>query len=127
VSSLDEPSTEVGGPPPLPEPFSVPAAAAEAIADARREARPIIAVGTTVMRAVETAAGGGALRAASGFTRLVLSDRRPPRIFDGLITGFHDPATTHARLLIAFAGRSLVEDAYRFAFAEGYLGHEFGD
>jgi S-adenosylmethionine:tRNA ribosyltransferase-isomerase len=127
VSSLDEPSNEVGGPPPLPEPFRVPAATAAAINDARRDKRPVIAVGTTVVRAVETAASSGVVRAASGFTRLVLGEKRRPQMFDGMITGFHDATTTHADMLAALAGRDLVDDAYRVAAADGYLWHEFGD
>ena len=75
----------------LPEAFSVPAATALAINQARRAGRTVIAVGTTVVRALETAWDGSEVRPAEGFTRHFVHAGRPVRSVDGLITGFHDP------------------------------------
>jgi S-adenosylmethionine:tRNA ribosyltransferase-isomerase len=111
-----------------PEPFLVPAATVDAIARARRHGGRVVAVGTTVARALESAGGlGECLRAARGFTRLFLSPQRPTRSFDGLLTGFHTADSTHLLLLASFAGVPLVERSYRAALARGYLWHEFGD
>lgn len=111
----------------LPEPFSVPAETAEAVNAARRAGRAVIAVGTTVVRALETAWDGTEVRAAEGFTRHFVHAGRPVRAVDGLITGFHDPTASHIAMLEAVGGARLVRDAYREASRGGYLWHEFGD
>jgi S-adenosylmethionine:tRNA ribosyltransferase-isomerase len=64
---------------------------------------------------------------ATGWTDLVLESGRPPRVVDGLITGWHDAGASHLLLLEAVAGPALVAAAYREAIAHGYLWHEFGD
>jgi S-adenosylmethionine:tRNA ribosyltransferase-isomerase len=88
----------------------------------------VIAVGTTVTRALESAAGpDGEVRAASGWTGLVLGPGRPARVVSGLITGLHEPEASHLLLLEAVAGPDLVRAAYDEAVAAGYLWHEFGD
>jgi S-adenosylmethionine:tRNA ribosyltransferase-isomerase len=85
-------------------------------------------VGTTVTRALESAAGSdGVVHAASGWTDLVLGPDRPARVVDGLITGWHDAGASHLLLLEAVAGPELVAAAYREAVEHGYLWHEFGD
>ncbi|MGI5127743.1 S-adenosylmethionine:tRNA ribosyltransferase-isomerase [Pseudonocardia sp. CA-107938] len=113
---------------PLPERFRVPAATAAAVNATRAAGGRIVAVGTTVTRALETvAAPDGNVRAGSGWTDLVLGPERPARTVDGLITGWHEPDASHLLLLEAVAGRSLVERAYAAALAERYLWHEFGD
>jgi S-adenosylmethionine:tRNA ribosyltransferase-isomerase len=109
------------------EPFAVPVATAAAVNAARREGRPVIAVGTTVVRALESAWDGGRLRAAAGFTRLLVHPGRPVRSVDGLISGFHDPRASHLALLWAVAPRELVRAGYAEAVREGYLWHELGD
>ncbi len=113
----------------FPEPFWVSVAAAEAVNRARNEGRRVIAVGTTVVRALESAwdERGDRLRAATGFTRVYLHPGRPIRAADGLITGFHDPATSHLALLQALADPQLIRAAYAEAIRERYLWHEFGD
>lgn len=73
------------------EPFEVPPRTAEAVTAARREGRPVVAVGTTVVRALESAWDGERVRATAGFTRLLIHPGRPVRTVDGLITGLHDP------------------------------------
>jgi S-adenosylmethionine:tRNA ribosyltransferase-isomerase len=87
----------------------------------------VIAVGTSVVRALESAAAGGELRAARGDTDLVLGPGYRPRVVDGLLTGLHEPTGSHFALLQAFASRAQLERAYAHAEATGYLGHEFGD
>ncbi len=122
VASLD------AGEPPLAERFSVPESTARLINLARETRNRVIAVGTTCTRAVESAADAtGAVRAARGWTDLVLGTGNPARVVNGLITGWHDPEASHLALLQAVAGRELVAAAYTVAERSGYLWHEFGD
>ncbi len=109
------------------EPFDVPAATARAITAARERGAHVVAVGTTVVRALETAFTGGRVAAMRGFTRRFVTPGAARGSVDGLITGFHEPASTHLALLVALAGTSLVERAYAAALEGGYLWHEFGD
>ncbi len=104
--------------------FDVPTSAAAAIGRARR----VIAVGTTVVRALETAADRhGHVRALRGWTDLKISPARPPRAVHGLLTGFHEPQATHFELLRAFVDGRLLRRAYAEAIERRYLWHEFGD
>ncbi|MEE2853237.1 MAG: S-adenosylmethionine:tRNA ribosyltransferase-isomerase [Actinomycetota bacterium] len=122
VSSAD------AGEPPTPEPFAVPAATARLVNVTRTTGGRVIAVGTTVTRALESAAtADGAVRQVDGWTDLVLGPGRPCRVVDGLITGWHDAGASHLLLLEAVAGPELVGLAYREAVEHGYLWHEFGD
>lgn len=109
------------------EPFEVPQRTAEAVTAARREGRPVLAVGTTVVRALESARDGERVRAAAGFTRLLIHPGRPIRSVDGLLTGLHDPLASHLALLYAIAPKEQVRGGYAEAVREGYLWHEFGD
>lgn len=109
------------------EPFEVPERTAAAVSAARREGRPVLAVGTTVVRALESAWDGARVRPAAGFTRLLIHPGRPVRSVDGLLTGLHDPLASHLALLYAIAPRDLVRAGYAEAVREGYLWHEFGD
>jgi S-adenosylmethionine:tRNA ribosyltransferase-isomerase len=114
--------------PPYPERFGVPEATARLVTGTRSAGGRVIAVGTTVTRALESATDeDGVTRAAGGWTDLVLGPGRPARVVNGLITGLHAPEASHLRLLEAVAGVDLVEAAYRRAVAEHYLWHEFGD
>jgi S-adenosylmethionine:tRNA ribosyltransferase-isomerase len=125
VSSLER------GEAPYPERFKVPAATAAAVNAADR----VIAVGTTVVRALESAANGtetavrgsDPLTAAAGWTRLVITPERGVSVVDGLLTGWHEPDASHLLMLEAIAGRDLVERSYEEALDHGYLLHEFGD
>ena len=113
------------GEPPFPERYRVPEATARLVNAARGR---VIAVGTTVVRALETVAGSdGTVRAGGGWTRLTVSPERPLRAIDGLITGWHEPQASHLELLRAAAGDALLQRSYREALARGYLWHEFGD
>ena len=112
---------------PLPERFEVSAATVRAIEEAHARGGRVIAVGTSVVRALESAAASGTLRAASGETDLVIGPGYRPRVVDGLFTGLHEPTASHFALLQAFAPRAQLEAAYAHAERGGYLGHEFGD
>ncbi len=111
------------------EPFEVPAATARAVTAAKRDGRRVVAVGTTVVRALESAYDGaiGAARPVRGFTRAFITPKRGVAVPDGLLTGMHDPETTHLAMLHAIAGAEVIGEAYRAAVGEGYLWHEFGD
>ena len=110
--------------PPFPEYFEVPVQTARLIEAVQRWRGRVIAVGTTVVRALETAGPG---RAEEGWSRLVISPERRLRVVDGLITGWHEPEASHLKLLEASAGATLLERCYSEAIREGYLWHEFGD
>ncbi|MBC9711800.1 S-adenosylmethionine:tRNA ribosyltransferase-isomerase [Streptomyces sp. TRM66268-LWL] len=114
--------------PPYPERFEVPAASARLINAARAGGGRIIAVGTTGVRAVESAAGpDGVVRPAAGWTDLVVTPERGVRVVDGLITGLHEPEASHLLMLEAIAGKPALERSYAQAVEGLYLWHEFGD
>jgi S-adenosylmethionine:tRNA ribosyltransferase-isomerase len=127
VSSLEVETDEVEAHPLYPEPFAVPARTASAVNAARAEGRRVIAVGTTVVRALESAWDGRRVVAASGFTRVYIHPRRGIHTIDGLITGLHDPVTSHLAMLYAIAGQELIRAGYAEAVKERYHWHEFGD
>ncbi len=94
----------------------------------RRRGGRIVAVGTTVVRALESAVDGrGTVHPVSGWAELVIDSGTPLQAVDGMITGWHEPRASHLALVEAVAGRRLLEASYRSALAEGYLWHEFGD
>ena len=125
VSSLEGAGTTL--PPVYPEPFEVGRTTADLVNRTRSEGGRVVAVGTTVLRALETAWDGGQVVPRRGFTRLVLGPGRSVRSVDGLITGLHDPRTSHLALVFAFAGEDSVRAAYAEAVERRYLWHEFGD
>ncbi|BCB86891.1 S-adenosylmethionine:tRNA ribosyltransferase-isomerase [Phytohabitans suffuscus] len=113
---------------PYPERFVVPETTARLVTQAKAGGGRVIAVGTTVVRALETAATGtGAVAAASGWTELVVTPERGVRVVDGLLTGFHEPRASHLDLLETVAGRPLLDRMYAEAIGSRYLWHEFGD
>lgn len=127
VSSLEIESERVEEHPLYAEPFIVPSATAAAVNAARENGRRVIAVGTTVVRALESAWNGKVVAARKGFTRLMVHPGRSVQTVDGLITGLHDPLASHLAMLYAVAGKETVLDGYREAIDHGYLWHEFGD
>ncbi len=127
VSSLELTTPTVEEAVLYPEPFHVPERTVRAIEATHARGGRVIAVGTTVVRALESAWDGHRLVSRRGFTRVYVRPGRPPRSFDGLLTGFHDSATTHLALLYAVAGADVVRRAYRTAVDRGYRWHEFGD
>jgi S-adenosylmethionine:tRNA ribosyltransferase-isomerase len=113
---------------PYPERYRVPVASAWLVNAVRESGGRVIAVGTTVVRALETvAAPGGAVHAGQGVTNLVVTPERGLRAIDGLITGWHEPSSSHLQLLQASAGPDLLRRSYQAAAAHGYRFHEFGD
>jgi S-adenosylmethionine:tRNA ribosyltransferase-isomerase len=122
VSSLE------AGESPHAEWFRVPRFTAERANLARELGGRVIAVGTTVVRSLESAAGeDGRVRAREGWTDLVIAPDTPIRAVDGLLSGFHDSDSSHLEMLTAIAGATLLERSYEVASAAGYLRHEFGD
>jgi S-adenosylmethionine:tRNA ribosyltransferase-isomerase len=114
--------------PPMPERFAVPPATARLVNSARAAGARVVAVGTTVVRALETvAATDGGVSPGHGWTDLVLGRDRPARAVTGLISGLHEPEASHLSLLEAVAGADLVGRVYAAAVRERYLWHEFGD
>jgi S-adenosylmethionine:tRNA ribosyltransferase-isomerase len=114
--------------PPYEEYFDVPAATAAAVQRTRLAGGRVIAVGTTVVRALESAVGpGGQVVASRGWTDLVVTPGRGVQRIDGLLTGFHEPRASHWAMLQSVASRPVLERSYRAALDAGYLWHEFGD
>ena len=101
--------------------------AAEKINRARSKDRRIIAVGTTVVRALESAVDRGRITARHGYTRLHINAHHQLKAVDGLLTGMHEPEASHLDLLTAFLPAKQIQDAYTQAVAQQYLWHEFGD
>jgi S-adenosylmethionine:tRNA ribosyltransferase-isomerase len=121
-------SSQAVGEPPQPERYRVPGTTARAANMTRAWGGRVIAVGTTVTRALESAADrDGIVRERAGWTDLVLGPERPAAVVDGLVTGWHAPGASHLQLLEAVAGSELVERAYAAALPARYLWHEFGD
>ena len=116
------------GEPPYPERYSVPETTARLVNAVHGWGGRVIAVGTTVVRALETtAAQDGTVSAGEGWTGLVVTPGRGLRAVDGLLSGWHDHDSSHLLMLEAAAGVDLLERSYRTASARGYLWHEFGD
>jgi S-adenosylmethionine:tRNA ribosyltransferase-isomerase len=122
VSSLEAGET------PYPERYRVPPETARVVNAVRDWGGRVIAVGTTVVRALETvAAPDGSVTTGAGLTRLVVAPERGLHTIDGLITGWHEPESSHLQLLEAAAGPELLRRSYEAAHAAGYRFHEFGD
>jgi len=124
VSSLE------AGEDPYPEPYDVPPATARLVNHVRADGGRVIAAGTTVVRALETAAldrPDGTVAPAAGWTSHVVTPQTGVKVADGLLTGLHEPRSSHLRMLAAFAGPALLSRCYETAIGSGYLWHEFGD
>jgi S-adenosylmethionine:tRNA ribosyltransferase-isomerase len=114
--------------PPFPEWYEVPERTAGQIAAARDRGGRVIAVGTTVVRALESAGGPDRCSCArSGWTGLVVTPKCGVAVVDGLITGWHEPEASHLQMLEALMGQELLAQSYEAALDAGYLWHEFGD
>ncbi len=121
-------SSQEAGEPPLAERFAVPAATARLVDVTRRGGGRVVAVGTTVTRALESVVlEDGTLTSRSGWTDRVLSPDAPPRVVDGLLTGWHEAGASHLQLVESVAGPTLMRRAYEAARTGEYLWHEFGD
>ena len=123
VSSLE------AGEDPYPEPYDVPPVTAGLVNHVRASGGRIIAAGTTVVRALETAALAprGRVAASAGWTSHVVTPQTGVKVVDGLLTGLHEPRSSHVRMLAAFAGPELLSRCYDAAISSRYLWHEFGD
>jgi S-adenosylmethionine:tRNA ribosyltransferase-isomerase len=120
-------SSQEAGEAPQPERFEVPAATARLVNAVRAGGGRVVAVGTTVTRALESAVDHGRVVARRGWTDRVVTPAEPPQVVTGLITGWHDPQASHLLLVEAVAGAALTQRAYDAAVAGSYLWHEFGD
>jgi S-adenosylmethionine:tRNA ribosyltransferase-isomerase len=105
----------------------VPAATCDAVAACRARGGRVVAVGTTVVRALESAAQGGRIAPFAGDTRLFITPGFRFRVVDALVTNFHLPESTLLMLVAAFAGRGHVLGAYRHAVAARYRFFSYGD
>jgi S-adenosylmethionine:tRNA ribosyltransferase-isomerase len=114
--------------PPYAERFDVPAATADLVNHVRARGDRVIAIGTTAVRALESAVGtDGHVQASNGWTEHVVTPEEGVRTVDGLLTGLHEPKSSHLMMLTAIAGPDLLKSTYEAALAESYLWHEFGD
>ena len=122
VSSLEKDE------PPYAEWYEVPQKTVDAIRRVKGRDGRVIAVGTTVVRALESSADADVrLVASQGWTELVITPECGVRFVDGLLTGFHEPKASHLAMLEAIAGREHLRKTYAAALEAGYLWHEFGD
>jgi len=113
---------------PYEEWYEVPLRTAELVRATRASGGRVVAVGTTVVRALESSIdrSGNAI-ASRGWTELVITPQRGVKVVDGLLTGLHEPRATHLAMLQAIAGRDAIARAYEAALEREYLWHEFGD
>lgn len=122
VSSLEEHE------PPYEEYYRVPVETAKSINTAKAGHKRVVAVGTTVVRALETVTDvDGVTHPGEGWTRLVITPQRGLRAVNALLTGLHEPRASHLLMLEALAGREHLRKTYAAALQEQYLWHEFGD
>jgi S-adenosylmethionine:tRNA ribosyltransferase-isomerase len=122
VASLEEHE------PPYEEYYHIAPATANIVNGAHTEGRRIIAVGTTVVRALETATDiHGFTHPGEGWTRMIITPERGVRAINGLLTGLHEPQATHLLMLAALASPEHLNCTYMEALDKGYLWHEFGD
>jgi S-adenosylmethionine:tRNA ribosyltransferase-isomerase len=113
---------------PYPERVRVPEETADRVNLTHAEGHRVVAIGTTVVRALESATGDdGCTLPLDGWTDLVITPERGVRAVDGLLTGWHEPEASHLLMLEAVGGRPLLEASYDASLAERYLWHEFGD
>lgn len=124
-------SSQEAGEAPQAERFEVPPSTAAVVNAVRAGGGRVIAVGTTATRALESAVevdrDGPHVVPTSGWTTRIVSPADPPRVTDGLVTGWHDPNASHLLLVEAVAGAQLTRRAYTAASVSGYLWHDFGD
>jgi S-adenosylmethionine:tRNA ribosyltransferase-isomerase len=113
---------------PLRERYAIPERTASLVNQAKRAGNRIVAVGTSVTRALEGALlARGALQSGEGETDLVIGPRTRLQVVDALLTGAHDPGSSHYGLLSAFCAPAILERAVQTSARLGYFGHEFGD
>ncbi|MEM7375437.1 MAG: S-adenosylmethionine:tRNA ribosyltransferase-isomerase [Bacteroidota bacterium] len=122
ISSLEQ------GELPYPEYMEISALSANIIQEAKSTGNRIIAVGTTAIRALETASHvQGEIQAFRGMTEVYIHESYHMKIADGLLTGFHEPQASHLNMLLSIAGMQHIDQAYRAAIQAQYFWHQFGD
>ena len=112
---------------PFPEPYRIPAPTVKALEHARAEGGRVIAIGTTVVRALEHAARDGWIREGEGLATQRIGPSTALRVVDAILSGGHEPGTSHYELLRAFVPDETLRRADHELEAHGYLTHEFGD
>jgi S-adenosylmethionine:tRNA ribosyltransferase-isomerase len=113
---------------PYEEWYEVPLRTAERVREAKARGGRVIAIGTTVVRALESSTdSNGDVVGSKGWTDLMITPERGVHVVDGLLTGLHEPRATHLAMLEAIAGRDTIMQAYAVALDREYLWHEFGD
>jgi S-adenosylmethionine:tRNA ribosyltransferase-isomerase len=112
---------------PLPEPYIIPPATVDAIREARWSGKRVVALGTSVVRALEHAGRGGRLRVGPGRADQRIGPHTQLGVVNALVSGTHEPGTSHYELLRAFASDEALRAASAELDAQGYLTHEFGD
>jgi S-adenosylmethionine:tRNA ribosyltransferase-isomerase len=114
---------------PLPERYEIPDGTAREVAETQQRGGRVVAVGTSVVRALEDSAlqHHGQVRAGSAMAELVLEPDTPRRVVSGLLTGIHIPGESHYRLLQAFVDTATLARSVELALQRGYRAHEFGD
>ena len=113
---------------PFDEPYSIPERTAAAIKQAKSKGGRIIAIGTTVVRAIESAGkADGSVRAGTGVARGRIARETRLRIVDAILTGVHEPGESHFELLRAFASDAVLDQTHAALLEHGYRTHEFGD
>jgi S-adenosylmethionine:tRNA ribosyltransferase-isomerase len=120
-------SSQEAGEGPQDEWYAVPPATARLVNTVRAAGGRVVAVGTSVTRALESAVERGSVVPRRGWTDRVITPADPPRVVTGLVTGWHDPGASHLLLVEAVAGPDLAQRAYDAAVEAHYLWHEFGD
>lgn len=114
--------------PPYEEFYRVPLETARAVNKAHADGKRVIAIGTTVVRALETVTDvSGVTHPGEGYTKLVITPQRGVKAVDGILTGWHEPKATHLMMLEAIASLQHLDISYRAAIENKYLWHEFGD
>lgn len=114
--------------PPYAEYYRVPEDTAQIVNHARAAGKRVVAVGTTVVRALETVTNlDGRLRGDEGWTDVIITPERGITAVNGMLTGLHEPKATHLAMLEALAGRDHLRKTYDQALHKKYLWHEFGD
>jgi len=111
----------------LEETYSISLAASQEIEEAKKESRPVVAVGTTSVRALESAARGGKIQAGASSTNLFISPGYEFKVVDRLLTNFHLPKSTLLMLVAAFAGLDFIKKAYQEAVKQKYRFYSYGD
>jgi len=126
ISATGDPAIDAALP--LPERYQIEDVTVRAVSAAQEARKRVVAVGTSVVRALEGAASqDGTLRSGCGITDLRLDRSYEPRIVDAVISGVHDPAESHFALLTAFADEKLLAQAWAYAEERDFRSHEMGD